>query len=68
MRRLTRSRLARLLFLLTERDLGHVDGMCPCRRPIPRLITEAIRTAIDDVEEAVQQEPDLLGEYIDIKD
>jgi hypothetical protein len=44
----TRKAIARLLYLVAEKDLR--QGYCPCRRPLERFIDERIQTAMDDVE------------------
>jgi hypothetical protein len=64
-RRSTRSAVARLVFLVSERGLH--GQACACRRPISSLVTPAIRSALDAVEEALAQEPDPgIGAYLEI--
>jgi hypothetical protein len=44
----TRKAIARLLYLVAEKDLR--QGYCPCRRPLERFIDERIQAAMDDIE------------------
>jgi hypothetical protein len=48
----TRKAIARLLYLVAEKDLR--QGYCPrpleCRRPLERFIDERIQAAMDEVE------------------
>jgi hypothetical protein len=43
-----RKAIARLLYLVAEKDLR--QGYCPCRRPLERFIDERIQAAMDEVE------------------
>lgn len=65
MRRETRLAIARLAFLITERDLYPI--FCACRRQCDRLVTEEIRKSLDEVEQALAFEPDHWSAYLEIK-
>lgn len=47
----SRKAIARLLYLVAEKDLR--QGYCGCRRPLERFIDERIQAAMDDVERAL---------------
>jgi hypothetical protein len=66
MRRNTRVAVAKLAFLISERDLYPV--FCACRRQCDRLVTEEIRKSLDDVEAAIAEEPDHWSAYLEIDD
>lgn len=66
MKRETRERVARLLFLLEERAL-RTTPQCACRRPIAPLLTPELREAIDKLVAAIAEEPELgIGAYIEV--
>lgn len=56
MRRETRLAIARLTFLITERDLS--ARFCACRRQIDGLVSAEIRKSLDEVEQALANEPE----------
>lgn len=49
-----RKAIARLLYLIAEKDLR--QGYCPCRRPLERFIDERIQAAMDEVERVMTED------------
>jgi hypothetical protein len=65
MRRPTRVAVAHLVYVLTERGMRHRDAQCSCRRPVPVLVDDAVQSAIDDVEKALQEDPETRAEWLE---
>jgi len=63
MRRSTRTAIAKLTFLITERSLYPV--YCACRRQCDPLVTAEIRQALDAVEASIADEPDRWISYVE---
>lgn len=63
----TKRKIARLAFLLEQRDVVSKDVVCACRRPLTPFLSAAMRKALDDVIAAVADEPEPgRGAYLEV--